>query len=227
MISPIDGRPVGTVREADAAIAAAAMAAAAAGFSAWAATPAGERAAALERAAELLEAHRGELARAVAERRRQDARRCARRSCARRSIIAAITPRRRAARSRAQPMPGPTGESNVLALSRPRRLRLHQSVEFSARDLSRPGHAPRSPPAMPWSPSPPSRRRSSPRAPSRCCTKPAFRRRALHLVPGDGKVGAQPGRRSARRRRRLHRLDRSRPRHQPRARRQRADRSCR
>ena len=59
--SPIDGRPVGKVREADEAIVRAAMTAAEAGFPAWAATPGEERAAALERAAEMLERGRGEL----------------------------------------------------------------------------------------------------------------------------------------------------------------------
>ena len=38
-----------------------------------------------------------------------------------------------------QAMPGPTGEEQYAALSRPRRLRLHQPVEFSAGDLPRPG----------------------------------------------------------------------------------------
>ena len=50
---------------------------------------------------------------------------------------------------------------------------------------------------------------------------------ALHLVPGDGAVGASLVADPQRRRRRLHRLDRSRPRHQPRARRERTARSCR
>ena len=61
VISPIDGRAIGTVREADDALVRAAMAAAEAGFPAWAATSGEERAAALERAAEMLESHRGEL----------------------------------------------------------------------------------------------------------------------------------------------------------------------
>ncbi len=43
---------------------------------------------------------------------------------------------------------GPTGERNLLELARPRRLRLHLAVEFSARDLSRPDRRARSPPAM-------------------------------------------------------------------------------
>ena len=59
--SPIDGRAIGTVREADEALVRLAMAAAEAGFSDWAATLPEERAVALERAAAMLENHRGEL----------------------------------------------------------------------------------------------------------------------------------------------------------------------
>src|SRR5579862_3163238 len=61
VISPIDGRVVGAVCEADDAIVISAMAAAAAGFPAWAATPVDERAAVLERAADRLEVNRGRL----------------------------------------------------------------------------------------------------------------------------------------------------------------------
>ena len=61
VVSPIDGRTVGTAREGDETIAGAAMAAAAAGFAAWAATPSAERALALDRAADLLENDRGQL----------------------------------------------------------------------------------------------------------------------------------------------------------------------
>ena len=61
MNSPIDGKPVGTVCEADATIAGAAVAAAAAGFADWTATPLEERAAVLERAADRLEVNRGRL----------------------------------------------------------------------------------------------------------------------------------------------------------------------
>ena len=61
VLSPIDAQRIGRVREPDAEVAAAAMAAAAGGFPAWAATPNGERAQALERAAERLEANRGQL----------------------------------------------------------------------------------------------------------------------------------------------------------------------
>ncbi len=111
--SPIDGHVVGAVREGDQAIVHAAMAAAAAGFPAWAATPCEERAAALERAAGLLEDHRGELLAllqneggktlddALAELRE-----------------AVDYCRYYAAQARmslsSQPLPGPTGESNLL-----------------------------------------------------------------------------------------------------------------
>ncbi len=59
--SPIDGSTIGVVREADAAIADAAMAAAADGFPSWSAWPIEQRAAALERAADRLESDRGRL----------------------------------------------------------------------------------------------------------------------------------------------------------------------
>jgi RHH-type transcriptional regulator, proline utilization regulon repressor / proline dehydrogenase / delta 1-pyrroline-5-carboxylate dehydrogenase len=59
--SPIDGKAIGLVEEGDAAIVAAAVAAAQAGFPAWDATPVAERAAALERAGDLIEEHRGRL----------------------------------------------------------------------------------------------------------------------------------------------------------------------
>ncbi|OYW68035.1 MAG: bifunctional proline dehydrogenase/L-glutamate gamma-semialdehyde dehydrogenase [Bosea sp. 12-68-7] len=59
--SPIDNHVIGRVTEADAAIAARAMAAAKAGFPAWNATPARTRAAALRKAADLMEARRGLL----------------------------------------------------------------------------------------------------------------------------------------------------------------------
>jgi RHH-type proline utilization regulon transcriptional repressor/proline dehydrogenase/delta 1-pyrroline-5-carboxylate dehydrogenase len=59
--SPIDGQPIGRVQEGDGAIAAAAMAAAEAGCAAWDATPCETRAAALARAGDLIEARRGPL----------------------------------------------------------------------------------------------------------------------------------------------------------------------
>ncbi|HKM88157.1 MAG TPA: bifunctional proline dehydrogenase/L-glutamate gamma-semialdehyde dehydrogenase PutA [Xanthobacteraceae bacterium] len=111
--SPIDGRAIGIVREGDEAIARAAMAAAEAGFPAWAATPCEERAALLERAAERLEQHRGELLSLLQNE-------------AGKTLDDALAELREAvdycryyaAQARdclaAQPMPGPTGESNVL-----------------------------------------------------------------------------------------------------------------
>ena len=59
--SPIDGSAIGTVQEGDEAIAAAAMSAAQAGFAAWDATPVEKRAAALTRAGDLIEQNRGRL----------------------------------------------------------------------------------------------------------------------------------------------------------------------
>lgn len=59
--SPIDNHVIGRVAEADATTAARAVAAATAGFPAWNATPARTRAAALRKAADLMEARRGLL----------------------------------------------------------------------------------------------------------------------------------------------------------------------
>jgi RHH-type proline utilization regulon transcriptional repressor/proline dehydrogenase/delta 1-pyrroline-5-carboxylate dehydrogenase len=113
VISPIDGQTVGTVREADDAIVISAMAAAAAGFPAWAAMPVDERAAVLERAADRLEVNRGRLlARLQSE--------------GGKTLDDALAELREAvdycryyaAQARIalapQPMPGPTGESNEL-----------------------------------------------------------------------------------------------------------------
>jgi RHH-type proline utilization regulon transcriptional repressor/proline dehydrogenase/delta 1-pyrroline-5-carboxylate dehydrogenase len=113
VLSPIDGQPIGKVAEADDVIAARAMAAAGAGFPAWSMTPAGERAAMLDRAADLLEQKRGLLLAllqaeggktlddAVSEWR--EAVDYCRYYAAQARIT--LTP---------QPMPGPTGESNEL-----------------------------------------------------------------------------------------------------------------
>jgi RHH-type proline utilization regulon transcriptional repressor/proline dehydrogenase/delta 1-pyrroline-5-carboxylate dehydrogenase len=113
VISPIDGQAVGTVREADDAIVIAAMAAAAAGFPAWTATPVDERAAVLERAADQLEVDRGRLIALL-------------QSEAGKTLDDALAELREAvdycryyaAQARIalapQPMPGPTGESNEL-----------------------------------------------------------------------------------------------------------------
>jgi RHH-type transcriptional regulator, proline utilization regulon repressor / proline dehydrogenase / delta 1-pyrroline-5-carboxylate dehydrogenase len=113
LISPIDGSLIGTVCEADAAIATAAMAGAEAAFPAWSATPVGDRAVVLDRAADLLEAHRGELIAllqneggktlddALAEL-REAVDYCRYYAAQARSLLAP------------QRMPGPTGESNEL-----------------------------------------------------------------------------------------------------------------
>jgi RHH-type transcriptional regulator, proline utilization regulon repressor / proline dehydrogenase / delta 1-pyrroline-5-carboxylate dehydrogenase len=61
VLSPIDGAAVGMVTEGDEAVVRCAFAAAQAGFPAWNATPVETRAAALDRAADLLEEHRGPL----------------------------------------------------------------------------------------------------------------------------------------------------------------------
>ena len=59
--SPIDGKPIGTVHEGDEAVVSAALAAASAGFLAWNATGAADRAAVLERAGDVIERNRGRL----------------------------------------------------------------------------------------------------------------------------------------------------------------------
>jgi RHH-type proline utilization regulon transcriptional repressor/proline dehydrogenase/delta 1-pyrroline-5-carboxylate dehydrogenase len=113
VLSPIDGERIGTVREADAATTAAAMAAAHAGFALWQATPCAERAALLEGAAERLEVNRGPLLAllqneggktlddALAEW-REAIDYCLYYAAQARAVLAD------------QVMPGPTGESNVL-----------------------------------------------------------------------------------------------------------------
>jgi len=111
--SPIDGRSIGVVREADAAITTAAMAAATAGFPAWSATPVDERATALEHAADRLEAHRGTVIALL-----QDEGGKTLDDALAESREAVDYCRYYAAQARSQlapqPMPGPTGESNEL-----------------------------------------------------------------------------------------------------------------
>jgi RHH-type transcriptional regulator, proline utilization regulon repressor / proline dehydrogenase / delta 1-pyrroline-5-carboxylate dehydrogenase len=113
VISPIDGRAIGIVRDGDETIARAAMAAAAAGFAGWTAAPIAARTAALDRAADLLEKNRGHLLAllqneggktlddALAEL-REAVDYCRYYAAQARSGLAA------------QAMPGPTGESNTL-----------------------------------------------------------------------------------------------------------------
>jgi RHH-type transcriptional regulator, proline utilization regulon repressor / proline dehydrogenase / delta 1-pyrroline-5-carboxylate dehydrogenase len=113
IISPIDGRPIGIVREGDEAITRAAMAAAAAGFAAWAATPVAERALKLERAADLLEKNRGEL---IALLQNEGGKTLDDALAEVREAVDAC--RYYAAQARValaeEAMPGPTGESNTL-----------------------------------------------------------------------------------------------------------------
>ena len=225
VVSPIDGKTIGAVHEADDAIAIAAMAAAAAGFPAWAATPVDERAAMLERAADRLEVNRGRLLAllqseggktlddALAELREAvDYCRYYARAGADRACAAADA--------------GADRREQRVALSRPRRVRLHQPVEFSAGDLPRPGDCGAGRRQY--------RRRQAGRADAadrRACGCAAARgRRAGERAASRSRRRrrrCEPRRRSARRRGRLHRLDRSRPRHQPRACREKRRRSCR
>jgi RHH-type proline utilization regulon transcriptional repressor/proline dehydrogenase/delta 1-pyrroline-5-carboxylate dehydrogenase len=111
--SPIDGAAIGLVREADAAIADAAMAAAAGGFPSWTVLPIAQRAAMLERAADRLQSDRGRLLALLQNE-------------AGKTLDDAVAELREAvdycryyaARARStlirQAMPGPTGESNEL-----------------------------------------------------------------------------------------------------------------
>jgi RHH-type proline utilization regulon transcriptional repressor/proline dehydrogenase/delta 1-pyrroline-5-carboxylate dehydrogenase len=113
VVSPIDGSVIGTVQEGDEAIAAAALSAAQAGFASWQATPVATRAAALERAGDLIEQHRGRLI-ALLQREggktlddgvaevREAADYCRYYASQARGTLAP------------QPLPGPTGESNTL-----------------------------------------------------------------------------------------------------------------
>jgi len=113
VFSPIDGRAIGIVHEGDEAIARAAIAAAATGFAGWAATLGEQRAAALERAAALLEKNRGQLIALLqteAGKTLDDALAELREAVDYCRYYAAQTRTALAP----QAMPGPTGESNVL-----------------------------------------------------------------------------------------------------------------
>ena len=113
VISPIDGGVIGSVTEADAATAKAAMAVALAGFPGWAATSIEHRAAVLDRTAELLEASRGRLIALLqieGGKTLDDAVSEVREAVDYCRYYAAEARRGLAP----QPMPGPTGESNEL-----------------------------------------------------------------------------------------------------------------
>jgi RHH-type proline utilization regulon transcriptional repressor/proline dehydrogenase/delta 1-pyrroline-5-carboxylate dehydrogenase len=111
--SPIDGLVIGIVSEGDAAIVHAAMAAASAGFRSWDTTPVEQRAAALDRAADLMEAQRARL---IALLQREGGKTLD--DCLSEVREAADLCRYYAAQARRilrpQAMPGPTGESNEL-----------------------------------------------------------------------------------------------------------------
>ena len=113
LVSPIDGKPIGAVVEGDEAIIAAAMSAALAGFTVWNATPTGQRAAALDRAADLLEQNRASLIALL-----QNEAGKTLDDCLSEVREAADFCRYYAGEARRilapQPLPGPTGESNEL-----------------------------------------------------------------------------------------------------------------
>jgi RHH-type transcriptional regulator, proline utilization regulon repressor / proline dehydrogenase / delta 1-pyrroline-5-carboxylate dehydrogenase len=111
--SPIDGSVVGHAREGDGAIAGAAMAAAQVAFPSWQATPVEERAAVLERAADLLERRRGRL---ISLMQREGGKTLDDALAEHREAVDfcryyAVEARQALA---PEPMPGPTGESNEL-----------------------------------------------------------------------------------------------------------------
>ena len=114
VVSPIDGRRIGSVQEGDEAIVAAAMAAAQAGFRGLGrdADRRARRHAGARRRFDRAEPRPAD--RAFAERRRQDARRLRIGGARGESISAAITPPRRGAALSPVALPGPTGESNEL-----------------------------------------------------------------------------------------------------------------
>jgi RHH-type proline utilization regulon transcriptional repressor/proline dehydrogenase/delta 1-pyrroline-5-carboxylate dehydrogenase len=111
--SPIDGATVGAVTEADAAIAAAAMRAAEAGFAAWEAVPIDRRADALARAGDLLQARRGWL---VGLMQREGGKTLDDAMAELREAVDFCRYYAAQARHQLAPqsMPGPTGESNML-----------------------------------------------------------------------------------------------------------------
>jgi RHH-type proline utilization regulon transcriptional repressor/proline dehydrogenase/delta 1-pyrroline-5-carboxylate dehydrogenase len=115
LISPIDGKVIGTVTEGDEALVAAAMASAEAAFPAWNAVSVADRAASLERAGDLIEQNRGRLAALL-------------RSEGGKTIDDCVSEVREAAdycrfyaqdarrTLMPQALPGPTGESNELRM---------------------------------------------------------------------------------------------------------------
>jgi RHH-type transcriptional regulator, proline utilization regulon repressor / proline dehydrogenase / delta 1-pyrroline-5-carboxylate dehydrogenase len=112
-VSPIDGSFIGQVSESDEAAVTAAMAAAAAGFPRWAATAVHQRATVLERASDLIESRRASLIALLA---REGGKTLADSIAEVREAVDLL--RYYATQARAalapEPMPGPTGEVNEL-----------------------------------------------------------------------------------------------------------------
>jgi RHH-type transcriptional regulator, proline utilization regulon repressor / proline dehydrogenase / delta 1-pyrroline-5-carboxylate dehydrogenase len=113
--SPIDGKPIGTVQEGDQAIVAVALAAATASFRSWNATPVADRAAALERAGDLMEQDRGRLIALLQNEGGKTIDDCV--SEVREAVDYCRYYASEARRTLAPvPLPGPTGESNELRM---------------------------------------------------------------------------------------------------------------
>ncbi len=213
VFSPVDGKAIGTVQESDEAIAAAAMSAAQAGFAAWNATAIDQRAAALERAADLIEENRAALIallQSEAGKTLDD--------CVSEVREAADFCRYYAAEARRalapRQLPGPTGESNelryrgrgVFVCISPWNFPLAIFTGQVAAALAA-GNAVVAKPAE-----------QTPLIAYQAVKlmhAAGIPASALHLVPGDGKAGGMLVGRRARRRCRLHRLHRGRAPHQP------------
>ena len=105
---------------------------------AWDRTPAGERAALLEAAADLYEGRKTELMALIVReggRTIPDALSEVREAV---DYLRYYALRTRADFAGPMPLPGPAGERNEIDIARARRLRLHLAVEFPAGDLHRP-----------------------------------------------------------------------------------------
>ena len=113
--SPIDGAVIGVVQEGDEALVATAMASAQAAFPAWSSTPVAKRAAALERAGDLLEQNRGSLIALLQSEAGKTIDDCV--SEVREAVDYCRFYAQDARRMLApQALPGPTGESNELRM---------------------------------------------------------------------------------------------------------------
>ena len=113
--SPVDGAVIGAVQEGDEALVAAAMASAQAAFPAWSSIPVAERAAALERAGDLMEQNRGRLIALLQSEAGKTIDDCV--SEVRETVDYCRFYAQEARRMFAQRvLPGPTGESNELRM---------------------------------------------------------------------------------------------------------------